>query len=243
MGKVRHILRTKEKESVESVMGKMVQGLLRGLIQAGMYMAYRPKIEYDNPDIMKTDAPVIFICNHMSHKDGALIASVLHKKKPYFLIAKDWYDKKQFGVFLKAYGSVPVDRSGMDTGWYDACRKLVEAGTSILIFPEGKTSKGEMNEFQPGFAVLAEKTGASVVECAHVGSYKLFLGERKRIRVGTGYQLECPKELRKSIYAKQEAAKARERIALMKLGLEGEKQRKGTEAVPSVAEAAATEES
>lgn len=224
-------------------MGKMVQGLLRGIIQAGMYMAYRPKIEYEDPDIMKTGQPVVFICNHMSHNDGALIASVLHKKKPYFLVAKDWYDKKQFGVFLKAYGSVPIDRSGMNTDWYDTCRKLLEAGTSILIFPEGKTSKGEMHEFQPGFAVLAEKTGAEVVECAHVGAYKLFFGERKRIRIGKGYKLECPKDLRKSIYAKQEAAKARERIALMKLELEAHGQGKENETTHTVqAEIAAAEE-
>lgn len=224
-------------------MGKVTQGLLRGIIQAGMYLAYRPNIEYEDPDIMKTERPIVFICNHMSHKDGALIASVLHKKKPYFLIAKDWYDKKQFGVFLKAYGSVPVDRSGMDTGWYDACRKLVEAGTSILIFPEGKTSKGAMNEFQPGFAVLAEKTGAMVVECAHAGSYRVLFGERKRIRIGKGYELECPKELRKSVYAKQEAAKARERIAVMKSKLEAERRPKEAEMMQEVrTEAAVTED-
>lgn len=224
-------------------MGKVIQGLLRGIIQAGMYLAYRPRIEYEAPDVMKTGQPVIFICNHISHKDGALIASVLHKKKPYFLIARDWYDKKQFRMFLKAYGSVPVDRSGMDTGWYDACRKLIEAGTSILIFPEGKTSKGEMNEFQPGFAVLAEKTGAPVVECAHTGSYKVLFGERKRIRIGRAYELECPKELRKSVYAKQIAAQARERIAIMKQKLEAERKSDRLEAAQEIrVEAAVTEE-
>lgn len=201
-------------------MADILQGMLRGIIQAGMYIAYRPKVVYENPAIMKSDRPIVFICNHMSHNDGALIASVLHKKKPYFLIAKDWYEKKNFGVFLKRYGSVPVDREGMDTAWYDSCRKLVEAGHSILIFPEGRTSKGEMNEFQPGFAVLAEKTGALVVECANVGEYKVIFGPRKRIKVSDGYELECPKELRKSIYAKQVAAEAREHIANMKQELE-----------------------
>mgnify|MGYP000030031777 FL=1 len=204
-------------------MGKGMQGILRGLIQAGMYLAYRPKVVYKNQqamEVMNGDAPVVFICNHMSHKDGALIASVLHKKQPYFLIAKDWYEKKQFEGFLRTYGSVPVDRTGMDTSWYDACRKLLEAGHSILIFPEGKTSKGEMNAFQPGFAVLAEKTGAKVVECAHIGSYHLFFGERKRILIGDSYTLECPKDMRKSAYAKQIAGQARERILHMKEILE-----------------------
>lgn len=204
-------------------MGKGMQKLLRGTIQTAMYLAYRPKVIYKNRtarEVMETDAPVVFICNHMSHKDGALIASVLHKKKPYFLIAKDWYDKKQFGVFLKAYGSVPVDRTGMDTAWFDACRKLLESGHSILIFPEGKTSKTEMNDFQPGFAVLAEKTGAKVVECANAGEYHLFFGERKRILIGDSYCLECPPDIRKSLYAKQMAAQARERIQKMKQQLE-----------------------
>ncbi len=222
-------------------MADVLQGLLRGIIQAGMYIAYRPKIEYENPDVMKTDRPIVFICNHMSHNDGALIASVLHKKKPYFLIAKDWYEKKQFGVFLRKYGSVPVDREGMDTTWYDACRKLVEAGTSILIFPEGKTSKGDMHEFQPGFAVLAEKTGALVVECAHIGTYKCIFGERKRIKIGDSYELTCPKELRKSIYAKQIAAEARERIRNRKLELEAEKAGISVEELKTLQDAARLE--
>lgn len=222
-------------------MADVLQGLLRGIIQAGMYIAYRPKIEYENPDVMKTDRPIVFICNHMSHNDGALIASVLHKKKPYFLIAKDWYEKKQFGVFLRKYGSVPVDREGMDTTWYDACRKLVEAGTSILIFPEGKTSKGDMHEFQPGFAVLAEKTGALVVECAHIGAYKCIFGERKRIKIGDSYELTCPKELRKSIYAKQIAAEARERIRNRKLELEAEKAGVSVEELKTLQDAARLE--
>ncbi len=204
-------------------MADVLQGMLRGIIRAGVYLAYRPKVKYENPDIMKTDRPIVFICNHMSHNDGAMIASVLHKKKPYFLIAKDWYEKKQFGVFLRRYGSIPVDREGMDTTWYDACRKRIESGTSILIFPEGKTSKGEMHEFQPGFAVLAEKTGAIVVECAHIGAYKCIFGERKRIQISDGYELTCPKDIRKSAYAKEIAAQARERIQHQKLLLEAEK--------------------
>ncbi len=197
-------------------MGTLLQGMLRGTIRAAMYLAFRPKVTYQDPNVMKTEKPVVFICNHMSHYDGALIASVLHRKKPYFLIAKDWYDKKQFGVFLKLYGSVPVDRSGMDTGWYEQCRKLLEAGHSILIFPEGRTSKGDMHEFQPGFAVLAEKTGAMVVECVNAGDYHILFGGRKHVLVGNGYELKCPAEMRKSQYAKQIASQARERLCRQK---------------------------
>lgn len=193
-------------------MADLVQSVMRGLIQAGMYIAYRPRIQYDNPAVMDGDTPVVFICNHTGHKDGALIASVLHKKKPYFLIAKDWYEQKKYGVFLRRYGSIPVDREGMDTGWFDACKKQLEAGHSILIFPEGRTSKEDMREFQPGFAVLAEKTGAPVVEVTQTGAYKLFFGERKKIRISDSYRLECPKELRKSQYAKQIASEARDRM-------------------------------
>ena len=43
--------------------------------------------------------------------------------------------------------------------------------------------------------------------------------ERKRIRVSDGYELTCPKELRKSIYAKQVAAEARNRIAAVRMEL------------------------
>ena len=107
----------------------------------------------------------------------------------------------------------------------------------FLIFPEGKTSKGEMNAFQPGFAVLAEKTGARVVECAHVGEYHVLFGERKRVLIGESYTLECPKDIRKSLYAKQVAAQARERIRNMKQQLLAEQR-----VLEPEAEAAATRE-
>ena len=198
----------------------IAQSVLRGAIQLGMYIAYRPKVKYQNADLMRSDEPVVFICNHMSHMDGPLVASVLHLKSPYFLIARDYYEKPQYHPFLETYGAVPVDRSGMDTTWFEACRNLLEEGHSILIFPEGHTSTGELDEFQPGFAVLAEKTGAKIVECVNAGQYHKFFGPRKFIYVGDGYTIECPSEIRKSIYAKQIASTARDRIQAKKIKIE-----------------------
>lgn len=179
------------------------RNIFRGIIKGLAYFFFRPTVEYADKSIKDLKGPVIFICNHTSHYDGAMVSAVLSKWQSCILIAKDWADKKNVGALFRLYGSVPVNRREMDTEWFFEAQKRMESGESFLIFPEGKTSKGEMNDFQPGFAILAEKMNAPIVTCAVYGRYKFVFGPRMHMVVGGRYEAECPPDLRKSIYARQ----------------------------------------
>lgn len=196
------------------------RSIFRGIIKGLACFFFRPTVEYTDKSVKNLKSPVIFICNHTSHYDGAMVSAALGKWKPCILIAKDWADKKNIGPLFRLYGSVPVNRKEMDTAWFFEAQKRIEKGESFLIFPEGKTSKTEMNQFQPGFAVLAEKMNVPVVTCAVYGRYKFLFGSRIHLAVGKIHHTACPVDMRKSLYAKQLANEMQEEIKGLRKGLE-----------------------
>lgn len=74
-----------------------------------------------------------------------------------------------------------MDRYGVDTGWLRNSKEAVKKGESIIIFPEGKTSKdGNIGEFKSGFVMLSIMTGARIVPFVIDGKYKWYLeGDRE----------------------------------------------------------------
>lgn len=176
-----------------------------GLAKAVFYLMYRPKVKWLNPNMKKTfkNKSCVFVCNHITHNDGQMAAAVLNRFKPYSLVAKDWYDKKLMGFFLKKGRTIPIDRFNPDADWYTEGQKIIEKGYPILIFPEGSTAKdGIMKEFKPGAALLAAKMSIPVVPCAIYGEYHKFFGKRQEFIIGNPIEMNCPPDMRLSKYAK-----------------------------------------
>lgn len=60
----------------------------------------------------------------------------------------------------------------------------------MIIFPEGHTSKtGVMDEFKPGFAMLAVMSGAKIVPVYNNGEYHKLFGKRLKLYVGEPMEL------------------------------------------------------
>ena len=183
------------------------------------YLLFMPKTVYqDKAAIKKSDEPVIFLCNHRSFYDGALVAVAVHKKQqntvstiPRVLIAKDWYEKRILHQPLMWFGGIPINRFKPDTSWVTKAKAVLENGQSVLIFPEGKTSQGEMNPFHPGFALLAQRTGARIVPCAICSRYRWFDWHTKVI-VGTPYPLPNPPGMKHTASARLAAEDAQQRV-------------------------------
>lgn len=176
-------------------------GFILGAVKAILYLMYRPKIVYKDKSVKEITRPVIFVCNHSDHADGVFMGAVLGRYKPYTLVAKDWYDKKFLGFFLKRVRTVPVDRQNPDAEWYITAQKLVREGRSFIIFPPGNTTS---KEFKSGAALLAAKTGADVIPCAIAGEYHKFIGKRQRVVIGTPIEMNCPPDKRLSQYAREQ---------------------------------------
>lgn len=135
----------------------------RGLLYAYLYIMFRPKICYQSRKAKEEieKGGVIFIGNHVGHNDGQMFYMLF--KNSVLIIAKDWADKKILKWLTSGGKFISVDRFGTDITWIRGASEHLRAGDNMIIFPEGHTSKtGVMDEFKPGFAMLAVMSGAKL---------------------------------------------------------------------------------
>jgi 1-acyl-sn-glycerol-3-phosphate acyltransferase len=107
--------------------------------------------------------PVILAANHPSTIDPAIL-TMLSPAQVTILILDTLFKVPLFGRSLRLCGHIPVV-SGNGQAALDKARRLVEAGRTVAIFPEGKISPQDGDCHQPhtGLARLALLTGVPVV--------------------------------------------------------------------------------
>ena len=107
--------------------------------------------------------PKLIVSNHPSHLDPIYIASLF----PYpinTLISEKAFLIPVIGAYLRRLGQVPVS-SGKGMAAFDSALKLLEAGCSVVLFPEGRVSpqEGSLHPLRSGAARLALLTGVPVI--------------------------------------------------------------------------------
>lgn len=128
--------------------------------------------------------PAIFVCNHQSYLDIVILLSDLNG--PHGFMAKESLAKIPFlGGWVRLIGCVLVEREDIRAAAaaMRAAEEHVEAGRSLIIFPEGTRSMSdEMGEFKGGAVRIALKTGAPIVPVAIDGAWKALEGNRYRVQ-------------------------------------------------------------
>ncbi len=118
----------------------------------------------------------VVVANHSSHADTAvLLAALPAGAQPVFAAAADyWFDVpvRRF-VASSLIGVLPVRRSGSDTyaQLLAAARPALEAGRTVVIYPEGtRSTDGTVGEFRSGALRLARDCGVPLVPVAVRGT-------------------------------------------------------------------------
>lgn len=128
---------------------------------------YPMKIHWEDKDATQKalQGSCVVFSNHLGYVEGLFMTRLLHKYRVWTFVGKDWFDKKPINWLFRNLPYISVDRKGgMDTGWLDKTTEIMKNGASIYILPEGHTSPaGQMDEFKPGFLVLAKQTDATPV--------------------------------------------------------------------------------
>lgn len=128
----------------------------------------RPRV--DNVDRLDSlEGPVIFVANHHSHFDTPLLLTSIPRPWRHELVvaaAADYF----FDTHLKAalagwaYGAVPMERKKVSRTSADRAASLLDAGWSLLVFPEGgRSPDGWGQPHKGGAAYLATKLSLPVV--------------------------------------------------------------------------------
>lgn len=131
---------------------------------------------------MPSEGKAILCANHQSLQDPLVLATYV-KRKMHFMAKKELFNNKLFGKILSALGAFPVARGQNDLGAIRTAFKLLGDGRALGIFPEGtRFTDGEMHEAKNGVAMIALRTGASVVPAYIIGNYKPF--RKMTLRIG-----------------------------------------------------------
>lgn len=121
--------------------------------------------------LRETD-PFVLIANHSSHLDTMSLLSLfpllrLRAIRP--VAAADYFERNKFVSLLTKtlFNILPIARKNItaENNPLRRMREAIEAGDSIIIFPEGTRGSGqEMGEFRSGVAHLIEKMpGVAIV--------------------------------------------------------------------------------
>ncbi len=201
------------------MMESLLKILVRVIERLGwlyFHIAYRPQVVFTDLSVPSTrlSAPSILIANHTSTNDPILLLALFFHKRS-IVVAKDWYEMPKFHWILKRSNVIPCDRYNLDTEWALLAKRQLEAGNSVIIFPEGKCREdGLLNEFKTGFAFLARSTGAPVVSIGLDGIYKW--GHRTRVVVGDAEKIERVKGLPSAKHLSERSEYFRQKVWALK---------------------------
>lgn len=123
------------------------------------------RVEVEGLERIAPEESYVFVANHQSYMDVPVVLA--HISTQFRFMANKYLFKVPFlGHHLKRAGHLPVDHSNPRESLRmmgEAARVIREHGISVLIFPEGARSYGELGEFKEGAAFIAIKAGVPVV--------------------------------------------------------------------------------
>lgn len=134
---------------------------------------------YGRAHIPYHDPNVIVAANHCSHLDMGLAKYALGDfgRRLRALAAADYFfDSPARKTYFKNFTNlIPVDRAGSLEEALSEANHAIEAGETILLFPEGtRSTDGKIHEFQPGLGYLVDRHDVDVLPMYIDGTYEAF---------------------------------------------------------------------
>lgn len=147
--------------------------------------------------------PAILIANHQSHLDAlSVIGSLPNSYRSYIAVAaaKDYFFTNKIAAFFARlfFNAFPLDREGNMRESLTIIGKLLDAGQSVLIFPEGtRTTTGKIQPFKNGIGVIAQEMEVPIVPIKISGNFEILpkdkiLPKRGKTLIKIGEPLTFP---------------------------------------------------
>jgi 1-acyl-sn-glycerol-3-phosphate acyltransferase len=123
------------------------------------------KVRVEGLEHVSPGASYVFVSNHLSFMDiPAILPNIPVQFR--FLAKKSLFKVPFIGYHLQRAGHIPVHREDARASlktMAEAAGIVRDRGVSVLVFPEGGRSPGEMTEFKEGAAYVAIKSGVPAV--------------------------------------------------------------------------------
>lgn len=167
--------------------------LLEGLVRPAVEVLAKPERRgLDRLEDLRTKGdPVIFAANHHSHIDAGLLLSSLPepwRHKAFTGAAADYFftNRVTSAASALALNAIPIERTKVTRRSADQAAELIDAGWSMVIFPEGgRSPDGWGQRFRGGAAYLAIRCGVPVVPVHLAGTGHILPKGATKPRPGT----------------------------------------------------------
>lgn len=131
------------------------------------------RLRTEHRDRVPMTGPVVIVANHTSHLDPPLVGGATRRQLSY--LARDTLFVGVFGVLIRSYDAVPVDRDGTGLAGIRATLKRLKQGGAVVVFPEGKRSDdGKLKALKPGFLTLVRRSRAVLVPLGFDGPFDVW---------------------------------------------------------------------
>ena len=129
------------------------------------------KVEFSGRENIPQEGGVIIATNHMSRVDTAILLINGVRDDLTALVADKYKSRPFFRFLINSLEGIWIDRSKADFSAFRDAIKLLKAGYTLGIAPEGTRSKtGQLIEGKSGTVILAAKSGAPIVPVAITGT-------------------------------------------------------------------------
>ena len=121
------------------------------------------------------EGPVLFVSNHQSNMDIAIICGFIDKPKG-FIAKKELKKLPLINKWITLAGSIYLDRENPRKSMEGILEgiKTLKNGHSLVVFPEGTRSRGDkMGEYKSGSFKLATKSKVPIVPLTIDGTYRV----------------------------------------------------------------------
>jgi len=146
----------------------MMYLLVRGI--GRLYLRLLRGLEVRNAHLVPREGPLIICPNHIDWVDPVVVACGTARLIT-FMAKSELFRNRLAGWFLRQLHAFPVRRGESDRPALRISLETLRRGGVLGIFPEGTRSKtGRLQSPEPGAAVIALRTGATVIPAGVQGT-------------------------------------------------------------------------
>ncbi len=176
----------------------MLYSILRGAFWVFIHLVCRYRVSGRNYVPLK--GPLIIVANHLSWVDPIILGLVL-PRRVWFFSKAEIFQWPIIGLLCTLTGQIPVHRGESDRAALERAIAYLREGKALMIFPEGTVARQEqLIAAHAGAAMLAIRTGATVLPVAHYGTRSVLRSTRigfprVDIQIGKPYTPVLPEEV------------------------------------------------
>ena len=147
---------------------------------------------------------LMIVSNHLCDIDAPILWLCL-PRPAWFMAMAELFEMRFIGPFIAYVGAFPIHRDSADRAAIRLSEEKLKAGDALVIFPEGRGNpEGVLGVFQPGAAMIALRTGATIQPVGLIGMHRILpygtsrpcrSSEPVRVRFGQPFTLDDLKSL------------------------------------------------